>query len=739
MITYAGVELCYEDPDGVITAWIEKFLPLEDLADQSWPPAALVSQRSSARSRYEPGVNLTLPNYPEPPRRKLSTLYWPTGACRWARCYLLAAGNDVVQVLGKLSGNSPQSLVLSDQDNGSSITASMYLLPPRKLTAALGGDDSLYLLPLVDGRYYWQFRNSGDLHVTTSSAWADVFAQLSSQLGATIAYDAINGAYGIPDPDELHRPIENLAMLLDAVARSVGQVIVVELDGTVRSLGWSTSAARAAANLAAGSAIAGGEFSSLNRAAVVPAEVVVSFQKWREGAVDPNGELHTVSTPAPVESTSGTTKIIHSTAFADFTDESLNNGAEVNALAAQIAADYYDSLSWRYDVALESIFAWQPSGFDDCVEWILGRRCGDEYQVYTRAQGRPYNFGEEEQLQQFADKPVYPSPTRFTLKADLIPDPGNVTSALAVHRKWDTGSNQYVDTTDQLRAFDSLKAHPGLNGQSGLAVYKGDSLRWEISEFDDRFLTATLLADLAPGGTAQAQITGSGAVPVTDWMQTGGRAGDKVYIRWAPQDQLWYTWSGRNVDESTIISWPPPVPPWEPGDPDPPYWTAEISLCQATSEIGVYGAGTAQILRASPLTLVAGVSARNNTPLLSGVDLSVQTFAQPVMHNEFLYVWCANPTALDANKRYFVLRSEFSGGFYSKYTGGGTWSMGTGQALNVYRGQPVNQQSNSTIDANLQASYVYNGLGDVPTDSWVRVASDATGWYLESAQCDLQV
>lgn len=559
MITYAGVELCYEDPDGVITAWIEKFLPLEDLRDQTGP-AALRSQRPASRSEYQPGVNLPLPAYPDPPRVKLSTLYWPTGAARWARCYLLASGSDVADVLAAIGdANSAAELVFSDQENDLSVTASMYLLPPRKLSATIGGnDDSLYLLPLVDRRWYWQFAESGEFHVTRESTWEQVFGMLQAAVGAGIAFDPVVEAYGIPDPDELSRPTENVAVLLDAVAHSVGQVIVVDLDGSVRSLGWGSSSGRYLANKQDAQPIAGGDFSDMNPAAAYPGQMTVSFQKYREGAVDPTGDLHTVSRPAGefgVERfTPGTTKVIHSTAFADFTSgQGLpDNASEVEALADQIAIDYYAGLAYRYDLTLASIFPWRLSGYDDYCEWVFGRyHCGD-YQVYTRAQSRPVNFGEEEQLQQFADKPVYPSPTRFKLTANLIPlispvPSGN--SATAKHQIFSSATNEWEDTSDQLRVWDPNNAFPGLLDEYGYAEYKADSLRWEITSFDNRFLLAKLNGDLAPGGSAQATIWKASfgleaattmVVPVWAWGVKSYPSGARVFLRWEVASNRFY-------------------------------------------------------------------------------------------------------------------------------------------------------------------------------------------------------
>lgn len=576
MITYAGVELCFEDPEGLITAWIERFAPLEDLRDQTFP-AALRSQRPASRSDYQPGVNLPLPNYPDPPRAKLSTLYWPSGAARWARGYFLCTGGQLDEILAATAGgDEPATVVMADQDNDTAIEAQMYVLAPRSLTAATGGDELLFLLTLVDQRYFWQFVDSGALKVTRQTTWTQVFSQLEAQLDITIGIDAIASAYGIPDPDELTRPYENAALLLDACAHSVGMVVVADLDGAIFIIQPVTSEAVYQANVAAQpTPLAGGDFSLLSESSAYPQQVTVTFQKWREGAVYPNGDLHHIDVQAGAVGFGGVpgrTKLVHSTAFADFTSLSSlpDNAANLQALATQIALDYYQSLSRRYDLSIASIFPWDTTGFDDHVEWSLGRLCGGgQYQAQTRVQSLPYNFGEEEQLQQFADKPVYPSPTRFKLSANLVPltTPTNSgQSAQAIHQRFDDTVNQWVDTTDTLKVWDPHNAFPGVKDEYGYAVFKADSLRWEIVSLDNRFLHGKLNAAMTPGLSAQVTIwtntAGSDSatsmvVTAWDWLGTGFPSGAKVFLRYDPTSNRFYAWGlgaavlGKTKDDAT--------------------------------------------------------------------------------------------------------------------------------------------------------------------------------------------
>lgn len=740
MITFAGVPLCYEDASGEITRWIERFLPLEDLRDQTGP-AALRSQRPASRSEYQPGVNLPLPNYPDPPRPKLSTLCWPSGAARWSRGYFLCTGSQLTQILASTTNNQSAQLVLTDQEADVAIAAPMYLLAARPMSAvSKGPDDSLYLLSLVDQRYFWQWIDSDALQITTSSQWADVFNQLETQLGAAMAQPAIPAAYGIPDPDELTRPYENAALLLDAAAFSVGQRVVADLEGTISLENAATSLSWTNANLADSAPLlmAGGQFTGSTPAAVYPAQIVVSFQKWREGAVDPGGDVWNVHVSAASlgynTTAANLSKLIHSTAFADFTSKggSPDNAGEVNALAQQIAADYLASIPPRFDVSIRSLFEWIPTGFDDHVEWTLGRLEGQHYQAHTRVQSLPSNFGVEEQLQQFADKPVYPSPTRFTLKANLLPTPNTVGSAAAVHRKWNTGSSSYQDTTDNLTVFDPQTAHPGVNGQSGFAAYKGDSLRWEIVELDARFLAATLLTDLAPGGTATATLAATGTtISVSNWpTSVSGSAGDQVYVRWDAAAQVWWTWPFQPSDDAIITTWPP-FPPWEPGEPNPPDVGNDLALvfiqddtagnCNSLPSIGA-----AALLRGFPTTPFA-ITGGVPPGCTLGPTIQLNNFGHPVLLGE-LALACRFNGLVPGSQRYHLVRSQLGGHFMSK-TGGVTWSKGTSSFMTVYLGP-----QGAEVATSMGAS-VFNKYGDIPPGKFVWIESTPLGWYVTSAEC----
>jgi hypothetical protein len=138
----------------------------------------------------------------------------------------------------------------------------------------------------------------------------------------------------------------------------------------------------------------------------------VTFPKWRNYVVDPGGQTYTVSNNATGGGQPNTVKVIHSTAYADF---STNSGSPANSsacasLAAQISSDYFAWLTESYDHTFQSLQDWTLTGYDDHVLWSFGSVKDGNYQASTRVQTRAFNFGDEEQLQQFASKPIYQFP-----------------------------------------------------------------------------------------------------------------------------------------------------------------------------------------------------------------------------------------------------------------------------------------------------------------------------------------
>lgn len=322
MIQFAGVDLMLPDNEGRLAACLER-CDLDRLSLFGREPLAMtVDSRNNPRSSWEPEVCLPVPNYPTPPPLTLNRLYWPTGATRWSTFVGLVDRKGLDEILqntlSAVGGNAaaakqftPQRLDLGSSDflgphaegfntsnDGTqySLSVQMHLLPPRPISLYDGHlDMSLWLVPLVDERYWWQSRKMptrldwlltqdhsdifGNDDPTVNGLkedWRGWFRILSFALGLwNDIYDnsieisdikcskqldpsPIETSYFFPDRNELDRVSYNAAVVLDAVAWSCGRRVVRHPDGVTRLYSCATSQSVHANNLIAYKATGGG-------------------------------------------------------------------------------------------------------------------------------------------------------------------------------------------------------------------------------------------------------------------------------------------------------------------------------------------------------------------------------------------------------------------------------------------------------------------------------------------------
>lgn len=394
MLTYAGEPLLF--PNAATDAFLARNLELLDLGQFADMPSRRASARHACRSRFEQNKGLGLPvvNWPAMPYPRINTLYWPTGATRWAQGWFLATRKTRDAILKKIrpssqsEGISAAALQFGDDLNGSSATpvhfAYMYLLPPRPITglkAGDGDDADLWLIPLVDERYFWQFVNAGDMSVTTSTSWATLFSTLGTALGVTITVaSSVDAAYLKPDPTDFSRRYDNAAMLLDAAAWSAGRRVVRRIDGTVRVESLSIAPTVLSDNLdKKWRLLAGGDFSE--QGGDLPAKVTMTFRKMKEYFLQADNALYAVDSTAPTGTRFVANKAltIHCAAYADYdTSDVLQNGTALGDLASQFKTDFYGWAAKDYDYCFAGIADWTPCGYDDAILWAFGRTCPDK-------------------------------------------------------------------------------------------------------------------------------------------------------------------------------------------------------------------------------------------------------------------------------------------------------------------------------------------------------------------------
>lgn len=400
MLTYAGEPLLF--PNAATDAFLARNLELLDLGQFADMPARRASARHACRSRFEQNKGLGLPvvNWPAMPTPRINTLYWPTGATRWASGWFLATKATKDRILDKVGGSSSSSgvqamsLGIGDDLDGSTDTPvhsiDMYLLPPRPITAGKDGeweDGALWLIPLVDDRYFWQFANVGNLSVTTSTTWSSLFSSLGTALGVTVTVaSSVESAYLNPDPTDFSRRYDNAAQLLDAAAWSTGRRVVRRIDGTVRVESRSIADTVLAANpYGKWQQLSGGDFS--DQGGDVPADVVMTFRKIKQYLLRSDNQLYTVTSSAPTDTryVSNKSLTVHCAAYADYnTSDVLQNGTALGDLAAQFKTDFYGWAEKDYDYCFAGIADWTPCGYDDAILWAFGRTCPDKTFDLTR-------------------------------------------------------------------------------------------------------------------------------------------------------------------------------------------------------------------------------------------------------------------------------------------------------------------------------------------------------------------
>lgn len=459
-ITFAGQPLLLEDPAGAIQAWLDNYLPTSDLRIVTSPV------RSSWNS-----FNVPTPNYSDPLQIKLNTWYRPIGASRWAFGLFLcdtATKDRIITAIG--STNAGQSLrFTSDVLDARSWLA--YLLPPHPISDSLSRNDGAWLLPIVDERYYWQFIDAGGFTLTDSSTWSSLFSSLATALGITLNVDSISADYGTPNAVAFNKGNRaNAAQVLDAAAHSVGQRIVLQYQANgpnqypalvYQSCNWTSSISRRNDNFAAranGFLQDGSATTGLNLASLAPQYLEVMFPKWANGIVYENEyyskTLNASNYVGANGYTAGFHRTIQTTALADYTTGggSPDNQTTVDAMAAQIASDFYAQQGWVQDSIYFDVNRWIETGFDDYVEFQVGRRRADgTYTTQVRVHTAPYNFGVGTMLHQVANTHEYDDVVEGKLDSNLTPDSTAVLSVWEGSPRADSGRN--VTVTDRMHQW----------------------------------------------------------------------------------------------------------------------------------------------------------------------------------------------------------------------------------------------------------------------------------------------
>lgn len=169
------------------------------------------------------------------PQVRVGSLFHPVGASRWSLGHFFASKQQVDLLRKKtISSGSPIPLDFVFNDGaGSKITTSLYMMVPKPLTFwnmlyKHNGED-VYLLTLVDKRFFWWMKHGV---IESGGTWNELYQEIASILKEAITVDEIDARYKTPSLS-FASEYAYLPPVLDLVAHSLNQRIVVNFDGTV--------------------------------------------------------------------------------------------------------------------------------------------------------------------------------------------------------------------------------------------------------------------------------------------------------------------------------------------------------------------------------------------------------------------------------------------------------------------------------------------------------------------------
>lgn len=494
-LSFAGVSLPLITPK-LEEAWLAKVHPRDVFRDwEGW-------NFDSPNSVSDP---LPTPPIPVAPAFKFGVLQWPVGASRPAWFHAVV-NTDILDAIRSAVGDpmTPQDLVLFDDRTGKTVTASMYLLPSRPLNQLGHTKSDGWMLTLTDQRFYWHWRR-GVITDPSEGTWENLYAQLGSILGVSISADTVSSAYATPSKKwaSYYGPTP---AVLDAVAATVGQRVVVALDGSVSTTNAGTAATASDAYIAASDpVISGGYLSPQDIRRYVPGAVKTLFL---DASVDPHPAApHVVTNTLASLSITNYSSSQGLSGFYQTVNGDLpytgTNSAAVAAYASAAATDWYN---WRLsdvDLVWPGIEPYPMTGWEDTVEWTFQKRADAPF-ASTYVRRGPFNdmtsgdwrAGEE------TEPPVPP----------------------------DTGCGQGCGwfagfATSNCLGARVVGAWGACSGITGAQIY---------DEFNLRYLTgqgkwvSQVWSSVASAFVDQDFIYGFGAGPIRVWMDT--TAGDQPNI-----------------------------------------------------------------------------------------------------------------------------------------------------------------------------------------------------------------
>jgi len=443
-ITFAGIPLLLEDPEGRAGKFVERYM--------EWPRSTV-----NAPARViDPKSRVQRPRWPLMPNLRPNQLYIPTGATRWGQFIGLTDKATKDAILASLvRGNGALRMSLDDGvtvpvsptgntidgarfDLQNRIDTEMLLLPPVPVNDQ---SDGLWILPMVDARYQWQTRS----FISTATTWAGLLGEISTSLGLTTTFKRddsadVNAEYGIPDACIFRNGLINTAAALDlycwatnqrlcpvnrqwnpGTAYVVNDVVVngglfytctvagnsaatgpgpVGLspgaDGTVTWVGSicasptyvlrsnTTSSDLYTKQVAAqNSTYNSGQFSAgspFDKSKSEDVPTTIKFHFTNDGATD---LLVATRTGAPSWATGGTLDVMCPATVTD------TNTSDLGAMTTRWSQYFWQWSEWRFNWSFNRMLAWSLTGYEDYVLLDQSRTKRGNYNCRTFIKSLP--------------------------------------------------------------------------------------------------------------------------------------------------------------------------------------------------------------------------------------------------------------------------------------------------------------------------------------------------------------
>jgi hypothetical protein len=422
MIKVGSTYVLLQDPGGAIDQHIEKYHSLELM--RVFAKAAAVS--------VPRGSNLLFPNYPVLPAPRLNQLVIPTGATRWSYCLFLVTTDQKDTILEESADNSNRVKVTFESESNwkqptsdnwaPEFSLTMSPLSPRPITPAnlAETDDirNLWVLPMVDQRYWWQFLNVELIESEAFSSIPDVVDYLNGKLNgtATLRLTCPKSTHQVPDISAGNN-YENVAVVIETLAWHIGCQLVPEINSKsvrasdqdtgfafisvddspliyennlsgkvgiaecIRGSGDPSSSNSGWENVGVPSIEMGGPFGESQGSAFLPEKVLIpSKDSFVSRTVS---QLGLNLAPYNLRAISGTSSVFRMK-WKDVETVS-------DELRDQACSDFYRRFLKTYDYTFSGVQKWQPTAFDDAVI-VSQARFSEGFRVQTRVRSWAQNL-----------------------------------------------------------------------------------------------------------------------------------------------------------------------------------------------------------------------------------------------------------------------------------------------------------------------------------------------------------